>query len=141
MTLDEIKAQILDICSREKTNKTALKKTISAKERRTARCVDELAQEGKIIHGPDGPGAGYVTPSAVALLTPKTIPVATVPKLGHWPKRKQPVVIPADTLIVDYGRPPERWETSLKPGQGAISQDWIARRQGADVPTRLGGAY
>lgn len=99
-----------------------------------------------VLHGRTGTARWYST-----ALFQKTFPHLRVPTLLD--KMTTPTVSPVShaaewkpdvkeeikdgVKITRYGAPPPRFAPDIKPGQGAISGDWVLRRQGVQIETRV----
>lgn len=71
-------------------------------------------------------------------VTTKTVAVRRA-DADAWRSAKP--IITKNTKITVCPGMPDRFAVHIQLGQGTISQDQLARRRGAEVPTRLAGAY
>lgn len=81
-----------------------------------------------------------VQPPQVVVAKPAGQPLVTVKSSAEaW--RQAEVIVPAGVKKIVCPPAPDRWASDVQRNRGVISQDWFARRQGQEVPSRLNGAY
>lgn len=68
-------------------------------------------------------------------------PTVSVTTPYGWLQPSDEMIITEKTKITRAPAPKGRFEDPAKAGKGAITEDWMARRQGVEIPTRLKGAF
>ena len=151
MTNDELKSRIHELCNSKPHTRNMLVEITRSKDTRIEAALDALSSK-RLVFKCMHKGKQFFSTRKVFEATWPSLPLpaddpAKLPALVRIPGPGDGWLHDTKVTYVDgckitkVAAPADRWAAGLKKGRGAISQDWIARRQGVELPTRLGGAY
>ncbi len=141
--------KIIQLCDKKPMRKCELVKELGIGEKIAANYIEWLAARIKIIRYGMGANARWMSVRLFQILHP-TLPVPVVKEkdatpvvfLGasfgaDWSPKQEAVQQSAGVKITVYSGPRDRFAPDIKPGHGAISGDWMLRRQGVQLETRV----
>jgi hypothetical protein len=138
---------IVQLCDQAPRRRSELKELTGLNEKKLANYIELLSHRIRIVRFGMGANARWMSVRLFQVLHPNR-PVPTM-KAEH----AGPVVLgvsfgadwtPSQKVeyrdgykITVWSGPRDRFAPDIKPGQGAISEDWMMRRQGVAVETRV----
>jgi len=151
MNNDELKAKIHELCGQKPHTRNMINAVTKAKDTRIQAALDALSSK-QLVYPAMFKGKQYFATRKVfeqhfpslplPADDPKTLPgLVRIPAPGEGWMHETEVTYVDGYKVTRVSPPADRWQGGVTPGRGAISEDWIARRQGVDVPSRLGGAF
>lgn len=139
--------QILQLCDTKPMRRSELREITGLGEKKMANYLGFLSDRIKLVHFGMGANSRWMTVRLFQKLHPNR-PVPTLREEHATPvvrgvsfaadwKPEVTVETTGGVEIKRYSGPPDRWASDIKPGHGAISGDWMLRRQGVQIETRV----